>query len=75
MKTEYILTDEQKKRIAELNTKIFDLQMQIGAIYALASVRYVLDTDEEIELAKKYFSPGINLKSGVVKLNFERGTE
>lgn len=70
MKTEYILTDEQKKRIAELNAKIFDLQMQIGAIYLMSPVRYITETEEECDNVRKYISyMDTPLKQSVVKIN------
>lgn len=70
MKTEYILTDEQKKLIHELNQKIFDLQMQIGCIYAMAPVRYITETEEECDNVRKYFCfTDKPLKQGIVKFN------
>lgn len=54
MKTEYILSDEQKKEIAELELKIFDLNMKIASIYAKAPVRYITETKEEADGVRKY---------------------
>jgi hypothetical protein len=71
MKTEYVLTNEEKKKIAELQQTIFDLQMKISDIYSRASVRYILDTDEERELAIKYFGLENKPMQGIAKLNFE----
>lgn len=70
MRTEYILTDEQKKQIHELNQNIFDLQMQIGCIYAMSPVRYITETEEECDNVRKYFCfKDKPLKQGIVKFN------
>lgn len=70
MKTEYILSDEQKKQIYELNKKIFDLQMQISTIYAMAPVRYITETEEECDNVRKYICfMDRPLKQGIVKFN------
>ena len=70
MKTEYILTDEQKQKIHELNQKIFDLQMQISYIYAMAPVRYITETEEECDNVRKYLLAidTQQLKQGIVKI-------
>lgn len=71
MKTEHILTDEQKKQIHELNQKIFDLNMQIASIYAMAPVRYITETEEECDNVRKYILAidTQQLKQGIVKFN------
>lgn len=70
MKTEYLLTDEQKKQIHELNQKIFDLQMQISSIYLMANVRYITETEEEAESVRKYICfDDVVKKQGIVKIN------
>lgn len=70
MKTEYILTDEQKQKIHELNQKIFDLQMQISYIYAMAPVRHITETEEECDNVRKYLLAidTQQLKQGIVKI-------
>ena len=71
MKTEYILSDEQKKQIHELNQKIFDSQMQISNVYAMAPVRYITETEEECDNVRKYILAFDKqpLKQGIVKFN------
>jgi len=77
MKTEYILNDEQKKKIQELNQKIFELQIQICNIYAMSPVRYITETEEECKNVRNYILAMDKplLKQGIVKINksvFER---
>jgi len=69
MKTEYILTDEQKKQIHELHKQIFKLQLEISYIYAMADVRYIAETEIENKNMMKYFGIEPNQMQGIVKIN------
>ena len=53
MRSEYMLTDEQKREIAEIDQQIFDLQMKRSLIYSMARIRYVTETEEEADIVRR----------------------
>lgn len=53
MRMEYMLTDEQKREIAEIDRQICDLQIKRSLIYSMASIRYVTETEEEADIVRR----------------------
>lgn len=53
MRPEYMLTDEQKREIAEIDRQIFDLLMKRSLIYSMARIRYVTETEEEADIVRR----------------------
>lgn len=74
MRTEHILSEEDKEVIADIEKEIFRLQMRKADIYARAPVRYISETKEEanrmLEMAALLDKPLLN---GIVKIKpYER---
>ena len=79
MRHEYMLTDEQKKAIAEIDEQIFHLQLKRTAILLSANCRYITETEEEFEAADRYlqdmqrfatYGQPIIRNDAIVKINF-----
>lgn len=82
MRTEYMLTDAQKARIKQINDQIIALNIELAGIYAMARIRCVTESQEDVESLYRYMTFGEPLikHEGIVKLNFggcddDRGTE
>lgn len=50
MRTEYLLTDEQKAEITEIDRQIATLSMRKIDIYLCAPCRYIIEPRDEINL-------------------------
>lgn len=53
MRAEYMLTDEQKREIDEIDRQMFELLMKRSLIYSMARIRYVTETEEEADIARR----------------------
>lgn len=76
MKTEYILTTQQKAKLADIDRQIDMLLREKADIYMHANVRYVTETQEEFDAAQRlqsmiYDRPVIS-KEGIAKIIFEK---
>lgn len=76
MLTEYMLTDEQRKQIAEIDKQILDLQIKKSLILMAANFRFTTETKEEFEAVHRLalsryatFGQPLIRTDAVVKIN------
>ena len=79
MRTEYILTDEQKKELLEIEWQIVELIRRKSEIYLRSPVRYVAETEEEADAIRREewlrfarFDQPLIKNDAVVKLNIDK---
>lgn len=75
MRTEYAFSDAQKKAIAEIDKKIFALQLQKAAIMSVTPIRCVFGIDGDDDLKDMHEWAKFNsllgeplIREGVVKI-------
>lgn len=52
MRTEYVLSDWQKERIAMIRNQIDMLQTELASIYATAEIRVITESEEEADYVR-----------------------
>lgn len=79
MRTEYILTDEQKKELLEIEWQIVELIRRKSEIYLRSPVRYVAETEEEADAIRREkwlrfarFGQPLIKNDAIVKLNIDK---
>lgn len=79
MRTEYILTDEQKKELAEIDRQILELICRKSEIYLCSPVRYVTETEEEADAIRREewlryatFGQPLIKNDAIAKLNIDK---
>lgn len=55
MRTEYVLSDWQKERIAMIRNQIDMLQTELASIYATAKIRVIAESEEEADYVRSAF--------------------
>lgn len=70
MRTEYILSDWQKERVAMIRNQIDMLQTELASIYATAKIRVITESEEEegyVRRTFQHFGQPL-IREGVVKI-------